>query len=285
MLMRPITGQARGLAQPWVVLPLHCSESAPHMSFLDTQPAPIDRCDYAGPWSRFRVRDPRKQVTALLDISRHDKPVTMGAPGGPTITATLWSVDNFNGRLHFQVAPHMPQAHQIAQMAEIWAAAYLDDAKLQFSLPQIVLRADADRLVLVAEAPQLMYLLPRRGAMRVRRDSKQAPTVRFVHPQQPGQALALRVLDISATGCALSLPAKGPALIAGSCLRQVEVELDNETMVFADLLVHHVTQVDSTGNARVGCEWQGMPAVAQERLQRWIQQGRRRRELISLSFD
>ena len=255
------------------------------MSFLDTQPAPIDRCDYAGPWSRFRVRDPRRQIAALLEISRNDKPVTMGAPGGATITVCLWSVDQLNGRLHFQVAPNMARTQQVAQMPEVWAAAYLDDAKLQFSLPQVVLRAEAERLVMVAEAPQLMYLLPRRGAMRVRRDSKEAPTVRFAHPHQAGASLALRVLDISASGCALSLPAQGPPLQAGSQVRQVEVELDDHTIVFADLLVHHVTQVDNAGNARVGCEWQGMPRVAQERLQRWIQQGRRRRELISLSFD
>jgi hypothetical protein len=65
----------------------------------------------------------------------------------------------------------------------------------------------------------------------------------------------------------------------------VEVELDDSNIVFSDMFVHHLTPLDAAGNARLGCEWQGMPAPAQERLQRWIMQGRRRRELISLSFD
>lgn len=260
-------------------------QKARSMSFLDTQPAPIDRFDVAGPWSRFRVRDPRSQLASLRDVSRADKPVTLGAPGGPTMTVTLWSVDEFNNHLHFQAPLNTPHAQTIAQEQDLWAAAYLGDAKVQFCVSGLTLRADGDHWVLVTDTPKLMYRLPRRGAMRVRRDAKAAPTVRFQHPEQPGKVVALRVLDISATGCALALPADGPPLRAGSRLLKVEVELDDDSIVLSDLVVHNLTPLDAAGNARLGCEWEGMPAPAQERLQRWIMQGRRRRELISLSFD
>lgn len=258
------------------------------MSFLDTQPAPIDRFEFAGPWSGFRVRDPRKQIATLKEISRTDTPVTMGAPGGPTMTASLWSVDDFNGRLHFQVASDVTRAREIVQMPDLWAAAYVDDVKVQFSLPSVMLSQDAHRQVLVAEAPQLMFHLPRRRAMRVRRTRQQAPTARFhwQQPAGPALALSLKVLDISTTGCALWLPPGTPILPPATLLRQVEIELDDQTILFADLTVQNVipAQPPETG-VRIGCEWAAMPQAARERLQQWIQRGRRRRELMSLSFD
>jgi len=255
------------------------------MSFLDTQPAPLDACDIGGPWESFRVRDPLKLLGILREISRADRPVTMGAPGGPAITLSLWSVDDMQHRLHFQVAPHMPQAQQVAQHADLWAAAYLDDAKLQWPVLNALLSVDANGQVLIASIPDKLYRLPRRASVRVRRDAKEAPTVRFRHPQSPSTEMALKVLDLSASGCALAVPPGALRLCGGMHLAQVEVELDSDNIVFADLAVRHVTAPGKDGRARAGCEWQGMPMVAKERLQQWIQRGQRRRELISLSFD
>jgi flagellar brake protein len=258
----------------------------PSMPFLDTQPADIDSLDMAGPWARFRVHDPRKQLATLREICRTDRPVTLGAPGGTTLGVTLWSVDDFNGRLHFKVGPDVAAALEITRQPDLWAAAYVEDAKVQFALPVVMLSNEGGASVLVADAPRLMYHLPRRRAVRVRRDQQQAPTVRFRHPLQPELITELKLLDISTSGCALWRPDAVMPLLPGMDLKKVEVELDDHTIVFSDLCVQHATLVPSPGGGtRVGCAWRGMPAPAQQRLNEWIQGGRRNRELISLSFD
>jgi flagellar brake protein len=256
------------------------------MSFLDTQPADIDSMDLAGPWSRFRVHDPRKQLATLREICRTDRPVTLGAPGGYSLGVSLWSVDDFNGRLHFSVGSNAAAALEITRQPDLWAAAYVEDAKVQFALPVVMLSNEGGTSVLVAEAPKVMYHLPRRRAVRVRRDHQQAPTVRFRHPLQPELITELKMLDLSTSGCALWRPEAVMPLLPSMDLKKVEVELDDHTIVFCDLVVQHATEVAGPGGGtRVGCAWRAMPAPAQQRLREWIQGGRRSRELISLSFE
>ena len=65
----------------------------------------------------------------------------------------------------------------------------------------------------------------------------------------------------------------------------MEVELDDNNILFSDLLVHHLTPHSRRDRStRVGCEWQGMPKAARERLRQWIEGGRRRRDLMSLGL-
>lgn len=255
------------------------------MAFVDTQPAPINRGDPTGDWSRFRVRNPRKQLATLRDICRNDTPLVVGAAGGRTLQVALWSVDDVNGRLHFRVDAESPGINDLSFEPELWAAAYVDDAKVQFALLNVNFAQDAGSHVLVSDIPEHMYRLPRRQSVRVRRNDEDGPKVRFAHPLAPDVVTTLRVLDVSASGCALLRPANGLNLPLGLLLKQVEIELDDDTILFSDLLVHHVTVHSRRDrSARVGCEWRGMPSAAQERLHLWIQHGRRRRDLMSLSF-
>ena len=72
----------------------------------------------------------------------------------------------------------------------------------------------------------------------------------------------------------------------GTVLRGIELELDEETFIFTDLRIQHVTRDPRhPGQWRVGCVWLGMPGPAHAALQAWILRGRRRRELITLSLD
>jgi len=95
--------------------------------------------------------------------------------------------------------------------------------------------------------------------------------------------LALRVLDVSIGGCALLLPADVPPLQPGSSLQGVRVDLDPDTRFEAVVLLHHLTSMGSTGNLRLGCEWQRIDGAAQRALQRYIDQVQKRRRLLSLT--
>ncbi len=270
------------------------------MAFVDTQPAPINHGDSAAQWARFRVRNQAKLMTALRNLCRNDTPLVVGAYNGPTLQVALWSVDDVKQRLHFTVESDTQALNNLSFEPELWAAAYMDDDKLQFPLKRLNFGIERGRQVLSADIPDHLYRLPRRQAMRVRRNDTNGPKARFVHPAAPGLEVSLKLLDVSSTGCAMLNPAGGPILTLGLVLQKVEIELNDDTILFSDLIVHHITQHNTpqhntpphntphhthAGSLRVGCAWQGMPDIAQQRLREWIEGGRRRRDLMSLSFS
>ncbi len=256
------------------------------MAFVDTQPAPINRGDSAGEWARFRIRSSSKQLAALRELCRNDTPLVIGTPGGTTLQVALWSVDDVNRRLHFKIDPESQAKNDLSYGGDLWAAAYVDDDKVQFALAHVKFGVSQGCQVLAADMPDHMYRLPRRQAVRVRRDDLNGPKARFAHPLAPEVMTTLRLLDVSSTGCALLSPVEGPLLNLGLLLKQVEIELDDSTILFSDLLVHHITAHSRRDrNARVGCTWQGMPPSAEVRLLEWIERGRRRRDLMSLNLS
>jgi len=261
--------------------------------FLDTEPAAIDPVDIIGPWEQFRVIDPRKCLAVLAQVKLEQSPVTIGHAEGLSLAASLWSVDGPNRRVYFNVDAAAPAEALLADARQAWAAMYLGDVKLQFWLRGLTLsrapargHAAAATRSLYAELPSQMYCLPRRRDVRVRHGPDVAPLLRFEHPLTPGSSLVLGLLDVSATGCAMRKPADTLPLLPGTEIRQVEVELDEHTLLFADLQVVHVSVMpgDRLGGQRVGCTWQHMPDGARERLLGWIQNGRRRRDLMTLTL-
>ncbi len=258
------------------------------MSFLDTEPAAIHRLDSHGPWARFRVTDPRQREATLRELCRSDVPLTVGVAGGPHFPALLWAFDEPQKLLLLSPPPALPQETLQAVLAQpvLWAAGYLHEAKLQFDICQLAPAANTTPPMLRAALPTQMVHLPRRRALRVRRTEAQAPLVNFQHPLAEDLPMELRVADISMTGCALWKPAEGVMLVPGTELRQVQVTLDAGTRFLADMQVLHLTAGPRGRHGlRVGCDWRGLSVQAAETLQIWIARGRRRRDLVSLSFD
>ena len=201
------------------------------MAFVDTQPAPINRGDTAGEWARFRIRHWGQLLAALRDLSRNDTPLVVGAPGNTTLQVALWAVDDLKGRLHFKVEIDSRTLNDLSLEPDLWAAAYVDDDKLQFALSGVTFGTQQGFQVLSADLPDHIYRLPRRQAVRVRRNDVDGPKVRFVLPDAPESEHALKLLDVSNTGCALLCPAGGPLLTLGLGLKQVEVELDDNNIL------------------------------------------------------
>jgi flagellar brake protein len=258
------------------------------MSFLDTEPAAIHRLDSHGPWARFRVTDPRQRLATLRELVRSDVPLTVGVAGGPHFPALLWAVDEEQHWLNLSPAPATPPDVLQAVLAQrtLWAAGYLHEAKVQFDLRQLAPVAGATPTMLRAALPTQMVHLPRRRAVRVRRADAQAPLARFRHPLADDLPMQLKVADISMTGCALWKPTAGVMLVPGTEIREVEVTLDEGVAFSTDMQVLHLTPGPRGRRAlRVGCDWRAMSPQAAETLQAWIARGRRRRDLVSLSFD
>ena len=98
--------------------------------------------------------------------------------------------------------------------------------------------------------------------------------------------MALRVFDVSMSGCAVQWAVDDAPPPVGAVICGVELELDDQTFIFTDVRIQHVTRAPrNPGQWRVGCVWIGLPEAAHLSLQAWILRGRRRRELITLSLD
>jgi c-di-GMP-binding flagellar brake protein YcgR len=256
--------------------------SAP--TFQDTRPAALAADGGSDPWGDFRVEEPAAIQRLLRQLADTGAPVQLSSPRGHALTVPLWSLDAARGQLGFGAAADSPPLHALVQGDEAVAVAYLDNVKLQFDLDGLMLVRGHGSCTLRARWPAVLYRFQRRAAYRVRIPERQAPGVRLRHPSIPDMHLTLRIVDIGAGGCALSLPADVPALQPGSSLRGVRIELDGDTVFTTTLKLQHVSawHDGGVGGTRLGCEFVDLDGHAQRTLQRWIDHAQQRRRLLSL---
>jgi flagellar brake protein len=253
------------------------------MSTLHTQPAVLDALGGVDPYSEFRVQHPREIAALLKELTRDAIPVILSGPGGVSLTTVVWTVDTAQQRINFSADADSPQLQQLLDGEEATCVAYLDAVKLQFDLEQLVLVRGDKTCSLQAVVPREMYRFQRRSSFRVRTLGRGSPTALLRHPSVPDMQLGLRVLDVSIGGCALMLPGDVPPLPAGLEIRGVRIELDPDTRFDTDLLLHHVTVIQSPSRgARLGCEFMRVQPQAQRSLQRYIDQTQKRRRMLSL---
>lgn len=251
--------------------------------FQDTRPADLDAAGGTDPYAEFRVTHPGERLALMRQLRDGSVPVMLSTPGGSTMTTTLWAMDDQRGRLNFHAEPGHPQLDDLVDADEVVAVAYLESVKLQFDLQGLVLVRSFNACALQCSLPAEVYRFQRRNAYRVRPLDRQQPKARLRHPSMPEMQLALRVLDVSAGGCALWLPQDVPTLQAGTRLAEVVVELDELTRFSAALTLQHVTTLQAGDRGvRLGCAWQPLSAGAERTLQRWIDQAQKRRRLLSI---
>jgi len=251
--------------------------------FLETQPAPLGAGGAIDPYAEFRIEQSREIAALLKQLATDSTPVVLSGPGATGWTTVVWAVDTTQQRVNFSADADNPQLQQLLDLEEATCVAYLDAVKLQFDVEHLVLVRGAKTCSLQANLPREMYRFQRRRSFRVRTIGRGTPTALLRHPSLPDMQLGLRVLDVSIGGCALMLPGDVPPLNAGLEIRGVRVELDPDTRFDTDLLLHHVTvlQTPSRGS-RLGCEFMHVQPQAQRALQRYIDQTQKRRRLLSL---
>jgi c-di-GMP-binding flagellar brake protein YcgR len=252
-------------------------------TFENTRPAQLGGSGEVDPWAEFRVDHPREVLAILRQLRDGSVPVNLNAPDGAMLSSCLWALDDQRGRLNFAADADHPMLGRLVEENEAVAVAYLESVKLQFDLADLLLVRSAQAAALQARVPREIYRFQRRGAYRVRTLEQHAPTAGLRHPSIPEMTLALRVLDVSAGGCALLLPADVPPFEPGRTIAGVRVELDADTRFVAGLHIHHVTRLgDADRGSRLGCEWTPLDGAAARALQRYIDQTQKRRRLLQL---
>jgi c-di-GMP-binding flagellar brake protein YcgR len=251
--------------------------------FLETQPAALGAAGGIDPYAEFRIQQTREIVALLKQLATDGTPVILSGPDAAGLTTVVWTIDTAQQRVSFSADADSPQVQRLIELEEATCVAYLDAVKLQFDVDHLVLVHGNKTCSLQADMPREMYRFQRRSSFRVRTLGRGAPTALLRHPAIPDMQLGLRVLDVSIGGCALMLPGDVPPLNAGLEIRGVRIELDPDTRFDADLLLHHVTTIQTPSRgARLGCEFMHVQPQAQRALQRYIDQTQKRRRLLSL---
>ncbi len=260
-------------------------DAAPHPSA--TQPPPgadiEPSADAAEPGDAFRCSYPREVLELLRQLQTAGSPVALSAPDGSSLSATLLTLDADRERLVFDVEASSPQLPGLVDSNEVSAVAFLDSVKLQFDLQDLLLVRNQKKCALHAALPQRLWRFQRRAAFRVRTLERSSPTATLRHPSLPDMRLTLRVLDVSASGCALLLPNDVPPLPLGALVQGVRFALDTDTRFDGALRLQHVTSIAATdAGARLGCELQALEPSAARTLQRYIDGTQKRRRLLAL---
>lgn len=254
--------------------------------YHDTRPAALDSSGSHDAWAEFRVDDPAELLRLLQQLRDSSAPVVLSSPQGALLSSQLWTVDAPQRQISLcaDADAHGVQLQRLLQDDEAVAVAYLDRVKLQFDLNELVLVRAATSSALRARLPQVMYRFQRRDSYRVRSIEPRVPKALLRHPSLPDMRIALRIVDLSAGGCALRLPDDVPALQPGTRIAGTRIELDGVTMFDVTLCLQHVSAMAqaSGGGQRLGCSFVDLDGQAQRALQRYIDQTQQRRRLLSL---
>jgi len=237
--------------------------------------------DSPDPWESFRV-DERGELLRLLKLLRDGSvPLTLSSPRGHALSSQLWSLDPVREHLSFSAEGGGVALQALAQSDEAVAVAYLDSVKLQFELSDLLLVHDHASSALRTRMPKVLYRFQRRAGLRLHTLERQAPQVQMRHPAIPDMQIALRVVDISANGCALRLPADLPALQPGTRLSGARMQLDADTCFTTTLALQHVSSLHpGSAGTSLGCEMLDLDGAAQRALQRYIDRTQQRRRAL-----
>lgn len=250
----------------------------------DTLPMPLESLSAAhGGLDEFRITAPREVTAMLKQFQDGNVLLNLNGSNGAMLATTLWSLDTARGQLSFSADANAPVTQQLVECEEAIAVGYLDSIKVQFDLHGLVLVRGAGGCAIGARMPREVFRFQRRNAFRVRPLLRSSPLARVRHPAIAEMQLALRVIDVSIGGCALFLPDDVPPMAAGMLMNQVQIDLDPDTRLLADLRLLHVTALNpESRGARLGCEFVKPGADMQRALQRFIDQTQKRRRLMSL---
>ncbi len=255
-----------------------------HTPTMDTAPSPLDTLAAAhGGLDDFRITQPTEVVAMLRKLQDGNVMLNVNAPNGSAVTAMLWAIDSDRQSISLSVDADDPQLQAVLDGNEATVVGYLDSVKLQFDLQSLVLVRGANGCALSCNLPREMFRFQRRSAYRVRPLLRNAPTAQLRHPMIGEMQLALRILDVSLSGCALFLPDNVPALDPGVLMNSVHIDLDADTHFSANLRLQHISALNADmGGTRLGCEFVGLARDAERALQRYIDQTQKRRRLMSL---
>ncbi|MFG6416759.1 flagellar brake protein [Roseateles sp. DC23W] len=234
----------------------------------------------------FRVAASAEIAAYLQQLQRDHVTVLLSGPPGWSLSSRVTALDVAAGVIGLDIGAD-PEGISQALVAggEITGVAYLGAIRLQFELDDAVLVSGAQGAVLRSSLPERLYRFQRRQSFRVQPAGTLYPRVVLPGGETPGQAL--RVLDLSIGGLALTLPADTASPLAlGHATPALVLELDRITALRVTLLPHHVSPItgDAAGTQQLGCAFVDLDTSATRTLQVYVDQTQKRRRLLKLDL-
>lgn len=228
----------------------------------------------------FRVDDAAEVLHWLTRLRDQGTELSLVGPLGDALATRIWSIDAAHRELGLAADHATPALPRLVQGDEATAIGHLDQVRLQFELGQLLLVRGERHQALRARLPQRLWRFQRRACYRLPLAERSAPRLQLRHPALPHMQLALRVVDLSAGGCALALPADLPELQPGSMLHGARLTLDEATAFDLSLRLQHLSSLDGDATLRLGCAFAGLDDAAQRALQRFIDRAQQRRRVL-----
>ena len=229
----------------------------------------------------FRITSPTEIANLMLRLEAERALLSLSGPQGDTFTTLLHQVDSGQRRLHFSAEDSNDRLDAMLEQGEVTAVAYLDRIKLQFDLDGLHAVQGAKGRQLRAAWPDVLFRFQRRDTFRVQPMGQKVPMLHFRHPEQSGLELHLRVLDLSLGGLGLFLPDGVPPLPTGIKISPCRLDLDDQTRLTVDLMIHHVTSIHpQTRGSKLGCELLNVDRIDRS-LGDYINQTQKRRAALS----
>ena len=231
----------------------------------------------------LRVASAAESTAYLQQLQRDGASVLLSGPQGQSLAARIVALDADADLIGLSLGAD-PESISQALVAdgEITAIAYLGTIKLQFELDAPVLVSGEQGTVLRSTLPTRLYRFQRRQSFRVQPAGSAYPRVVVPGGSEPGRAL--RVLDISIGGLALTLPPDYAALPTGQVAPGLMLELDRISALPVTLLPHHASPIrgDAGGMLQLGCSFVDLDAATSRSLQVYVDQTQKRRRLLKL---
>ncbi len=209
---------------------------------------------------------------ALLNLNGSD---------GTTWDVKPWVIDSARSAMSmaFDGDKEDPKLQRVLQCVQVTAVGVIDDVKIQFDVQGLVLVQGASSSALRCAVPRELYRFQRRENFRVRPPVRNAPAARITHPGLPA---LLRIIDVSAGGCALFLPHDAPPIEAGTVLVGAVLDLEVNVRIQTDLRVQHISSLSaSAAGQKLGCQFVNPNSSSLRNLQHYIAQTQKRARLVA----
>lgn len=230
----------------------------------------------------FRLDSPTAIEALLRQLLQDRGRVMLATPDGINVATHLWALDLDARTMSFEVAAGDPLLAALLDCPELLASAYLDRIRLEFELESPVLVKGDPQWTLRAPIPDQLFRFQRRQAFRVQPLGGAHPVAILPPRTEREGPLRVRVLDLSISGVALSVPALAPATGIGTRIEGVRIELDRDSHFETALTVRHVG-APAAGMLRLGCELGRLPTGAERELQAYIDLTQKRHRLLRRS--
>ncbi|MEQ1806758.1 MAG: flagellar regulator YcgR PilZN domain-containing protein [Burkholderiaceae bacterium] len=250
---------------------------------MDTLPMSLDSLAAAhGGLGEFRMTSAVEIRAMLGRVCSAGIVLSLNAGEGTSWEVKPWVVDSARSAISMAFDGDKADAalQRVLESTLVIAVGVIDDVKIQFDVQGLVLVQSATSAALRCAVPRELYRFQRRENFRVRPPVRNAPAARLTHPGLPA---LLRIIDVSAGGCALFLPEGAPPVDAGTLIHGVVLDLEVNVRVQTDLRVQHVSTLSAATNGmKIGCQFVNPNSSSLRNLQHYIAQTQKRARLASV---